>query len=233
MAHERGSQSEVCHRQRENETQSPHPRSLASGPEQTNQTPRWVPVPLANVRGTVAGPGALGGDSAEKPREAGAPGEQGKEGVSCKGKNTLSPVLFSLSSGHSVEPGHVTPRSHSRGLLAGSSVPAWNKSQLPRGHCHLDRPPSADPHDAEVGQGPQSRTMETSSRDTPCSLFGRKPAFPGWIRGPEAHGGRQERQEREGRATATVFPERVLGALCWVGATEDDLPGAETPVLFP
>lgn len=38
VGHACGQQLEICHRQRENETQSPHPRSSASQPNQTNQT---------------------------------------------------------------------------------------------------------------------------------------------------------------------------------------------------
>lgn len=48
--------------------------------------------------------------------------KEGEEGASSKGRNTPSPILFSLSSEDNTEPegtpvSHVTQRSHSRGLL--------------------------------------------------------------------------------------------------------------------
>ena len=48
--------------------------------------------------------------------------KEGEEGTPSKGRNTLSPILFSLSSEDNVEPegtpvSHVTQRSHSWGLL--------------------------------------------------------------------------------------------------------------------
>ena len=59
-------------------------------------TARWVPVPLANVSGTVAGPGALGGDSAEKPREAGGPGRAEQGGRFPQGEKHTQPRPLQL-----------------------------------------------------------------------------------------------------------------------------------------
>ena len=112
-----GKQSEICHRQRENKAQSPHPRSLASRPNQTDGT---------LCRREQDGGGSWSSretlwKSTERVVGLDEEGEAGEEGASSQGK-TLSSILFSLSSEDNMEPegtpvSHVTPRSDPRGLL--------------------------------------------------------------------------------------------------------------------